>query len=63
VVPFVASDFNGDGLVNVDDFVVLEGCLSGPGGGLGTTCLCIDLDEDGDVDMGDFALFAEEYGS
>jgi hypothetical protein len=63
VVPFVASDFNGDGQVNEGDFVLLEGCLSGPGGGLGTTCLCIDLDEDGDVDLGDFALFAEAYGS
>ena len=56
-VPLIASDFNGDGLVTLGDFAILNECLAGPEGGLAPACLCVDLDADGDVDLADFAEF------
>ncbi len=63
VVPVVPADFNGDGFVNLNDFAIFNGCLSGPEGGTGAGCLCVDLDADGDVDLGDFRLFQTAYGN
>ena len=61
-VVVVPSDFDGNGLVNLDDMGNLHGCLSGPQGGLGPGCLCVDLDADDDVDLADFAAFQEALG-
>ena len=58
-VPLIASDFNGDGLVTLGDFAILNECLAGLEGGLAPACLCVDLDADGDVDLADFAEFQE----
>jgi hypothetical protein len=62
VVPLLASDFNGDGAVNAGDVAIFNGCLSGPEGGTGPGCLCVDLDSDGDVDLADFAAFQSAAG-
>ncbi len=61
VVPIIASDFNGDGQLNVDDWNLLESCFAGPDGDVVTGCTCMDLDEDGDVDLLDFAAFQDEF--
>jgi hypothetical protein len=46
-----------DGGGGVDDFLELEACLLGPGGGLRAGCACFDLDDSGGVDLFDFAEF------
>ncbi|HUU83051.1 MAG TPA: SUMF1/EgtB/PvdO family nonheme iron enzyme [Phycisphaerae bacterium] len=52
------GDGDGDGDIDVADFAVLDGCLTGPGGGLlNDTCGVVNLDADGDVDLRDFAAF------
>ena len=53
----VPGDCNYDGNVDLDDFVGFEPCLLGPGGGLGANCECFDMDDNGDVDLSDFAEF------
>ena len=55
LVPPVAADFNGDGLVTLSDHAVFSGCLDGPEVLTSLDCMCIDLDADGDVDLADFA--------
>ena len=57
-------DVNGDHWVDELDYAAFHACLTGgPGGGLGTGCTPADLDEDGDVDLGDFADFQICYGA
>ena len=34
------ANCNGDGDVDLDDYIDLESCLLGPDGGLGTGCEC-----------------------
>ncbi|MCB9849571.1 MAG: thrombospondin type 3 repeat-containing protein [Phycisphaerales bacterium] len=52
-----AGDADGDGDVDVADYARFATCMSGPSGGIGSNCECLDLDADGDVDMRDFAEF------
>lgn len=56
--PCVGLDINGDGEATAADAESFASCLGGPtaahGGG---NCACLDLDTDGDVDLGDFAEF------
>lgn len=52
-----ASDFDQDGDVDVDDFDVLEPCMSGSGIEPGPGCQRPDLDDDGDIDQSDFGIF------
>lgn len=64
--PFELGDFDGDAWVGLADYQFLFDCLGGPGAmplpGVGTCkelCLRVfDLDDDGDVDLKDFAAFA-----
>ncbi|UCG15468.1 MAG: hypothetical protein JSV19_09235 [Phycisphaerales bacterium] len=63
--PFWDGDFDHDGDVDLDDFVVFADCMAGPGVGPSPTppvsageCLDVfDFDEDGDVDLPNFADF------
>jgi outer membrane protein assembly factor BamB len=56
-------DCDGDGDVDLDNFVELAACLEGPGGGLESDCDCYDFDDSGDVDLIDFAAFQEAFMS
>lgn len=55
------GDIDGDGDVDLADFFVFVGCLTGPGVPLQPGCEGADLDNDGDVDVADFALFIQNY--
>jgi hypothetical protein len=55
------GDCDGDGDVDVADFLNFESCLFGPDGGLGSGCDCFDLDVDGDVDLKDAAIFQQAF--
>jgi len=52
------GDCDGDNDVDLDDYAVFEGCITGPNGGpIDPSCRCADLDADDDVDLADFAEF------
>jgi hypothetical protein len=52
------GDLDGNGEINLNDYALLEGCLTGPGGGaLPPGCSEADLDGNGTVDLGDVAIF------
>ncbi len=36
-------------------------CLAGPTGAIGTACVTVDFDGDGDVDLGDVSAFQRSY--
>jgi hypothetical protein len=57
VVPFVSSDFDGDGDVDLSDFSLLQICFHGPNQPVSTGCRPMDFDDDADVDLSDFAVF------
>jgi hypothetical protein len=50
------TDCNDDGGVDLVDYDAFEACLSGPAGGVPTGCACYDVDQNGDVDLHDFAV-------
>lgn len=52
----LALSCDGDDDVDLADFAVLQGCFSGPSGGVASGCDCADADGDGDVDTADYAL-------
>ncbi|HNO79902.1 MAG TPA: right-handed parallel beta-helix repeat-containing protein [Phycisphaerae bacterium] len=58
---FVLGDCDADGDADLDDHLILDGCLTSPGASLGVGCACLDLDSDGDVDLRDFALFQRGF--
>ena len=52
------GDYDGDGDVDLDDFLFLPVCLTGPAQGpVATGCAPLDLDADDDVDLLDVARF------
>jgi hypothetical protein len=63
------SDFNGDGQVNQADLLRLFACLTEPCGAASCDvprytdycCVIVDGDQDGDVDLHDFARFAADF--
>lgn len=55
---FIATDVDGDGDVDLNDFGFFRMCFSGPNGvHLYLECEAADFDGDTDVDLSDFALF------
>jgi hypothetical protein len=57
-----AGDGDADGDIDLVDHGALVPCLTGPGPtDLGTDCCWFDFDRDNDVDLGDFAEFAELF--
>ena len=52
-----AGDFDGDGDADLDDHALLDSCLQGPTGGIDNDCECVDIDNDGHIDLLDFAAF------
>ncbi len=65
----IKGDADGDGEVTRADFEAWPACLSGPTEASGTgnapsQCLCwFNTDGDGDVDLGDFALYQRSVGA
>jgi len=55
------ADFDGDGDVDLADFTVLAGCLTGPGGGILPGCDDADLDSDDDTDLQDAAVLLRAF--
>jgi hypothetical protein len=55
----VVGDFDGDGEVDLSDFVIFEACVTGPGETPADCCEQRDLDADGDSDLADFAVFQQ----
>lgn len=55
------GDCDGDGDVDLHDFELLEGCLTGPNGLVSDDCRCYDFDRNGSVDLADFEAFAASY--
>jgi hypothetical protein len=51
------GDFNHDGDVDLEDFVMLAECLGGPYQPIDSGCGIVDVDGDDDVDLADFAGF------
>ncbi len=56
-----SCDFDCNGDVDLDDYVIFLGCLMGPGGGVDSGCEAPDLDADNDVDLKDFAVFGRAF--
>jgi hypothetical protein len=57
LAPPVPGDADGDGKVTLDDYAFFPDCLTGPGVVLASECRPFDVDEDQDVDLGDFVQF------
>ena len=53
----VDADVDDDGNVDLVDFALLPGCMSGPRAIIAPPCVPADLDHDGDVDLYDFRTF------
>jgi len=57
LAPGVPGDCNGDYKVDLDDYVDLAACLSGPTAPVSGGCECFDLDGNERVDLLDFSQF------
>ncbi|MFQ5414994.1 MAG: hypothetical protein ACE5E6_11100 [Phycisphaerae bacterium] len=57
------GDADCDGDVDLVDYAVLAGCVSGPGATLSLGCGAVDYDLDGDVDVEDFGGFQVVFGA
>jgi len=61
--PLSEGDCNEDGGVTLFDHEAFNACLSGPGGGISNaSCNCFDLNQSGDVELGDFSKFQTGFG-
>ncbi|MCO6437606.1 MAG: hypothetical protein J5J06_11000 [Phycisphaerae bacterium] len=49
------GDCNADGVLNLGDCRTLSDCVTGPAQSMSSNCVCLDLDNDRDVDLRDFA--------
>lgn len=59
--PVVPTDCNEDGVVSGSDVAAFLLCMSGPRGLPRTACRCFDTDQDGGVDLRDFASMQIEF--
>jgi hypothetical protein len=57
-----AADLNGDGKVDAGDLATFGGCMAGPDDSPTVGCGPSDLDQDGDVDLADFAALQQAPG-
>jgi len=60
----VPGDFDGDGDVDLSDFLVFQQCFGGSNNPPAPTCppgVDADLDGDGDVDLADFLIFQQNF--
>ncbi|HRX83896.1 MAG TPA: sialidase family protein [Phycisphaerae bacterium] len=55
------GDFDGDGDVDLTDYLGFAACFGGPAESAADHCACFDLDVDGDVDLHDVARFQEGF--
>jgi hypothetical protein len=62
VTSLVASDFDGDGDVDQEDFGELQLCFSGTGVMYEAGCVSRDLTQDGYIDWGDLQMLAACMG-
>jgi hypothetical protein len=54
-------DFDGDGMVGPADFAFVATCIGGPTVAAESACSCADLNGDGRVDLGDYAVLQMRY--
>lgn len=58
----LTGDLDGDGEIDLTDYTLFEGCLTGPGeGALPPGCSDADLDGNGRVDLRDVAIFQQVF--
>jgi len=55
------GDCDGDGDIDADDFANFDGCMGGPMLGTNQGCGCLDVNDDGGVDLEDWAGFQRDY--
>jgi hypothetical protein len=58
----VPGNCGGNATVNLVDYRVFGTCMVGPVVGPAGGCQCADIDNDGDADMYDYALFLRSFG-
>jgi hypothetical protein len=51
------GDYNGDGVVDLQDYAFFPACMTGPSGGVDAGCEVFDFEPDSDVDLEDFSEF------
>jgi hypothetical protein len=56
------GDYDGNGLVDLNDFTIFVACLAGPETELAPGCEQTDLDLDGDADLADAGMFQLAFG-
>ena len=59
----VKGDMNGDCAIGLDDYAMFEACLLGRTVSSGPACVCADFDDNGRVDLLDFAGFQESFSN
>lgn len=55
------GDCNASGAVDLADYATMSSCMGGPGGGVGSGCACVDLDDDEQVTLRDYALMQRVF--
>ncbi|MCH6551571.1 MAG: hypothetical protein IH804_06105, partial [Planctomycetes bacterium] len=58
---FPASDSDGDGDIDLADFLAFTACFDGPAMPTGGDCTAFDLDRDGDTDLSDLVAFQARF--